>query len=77
MSMTTLRLTQFTVQKLQCIGSRGRAAPYQITTYEGAEVGAFGEILPLEVEASNAAVFKKSRPNAFIPLLKLLQHAAN
>jgi len=58
MSLTTLRFTQFKVQRLQCIGGRGRAAPYRITTYNGLEIGSFGDVMEFKVEASNAAIFE-------------------
>lgn len=59
MSLMTLQLTQFKVQKLQCIGGEGRAAPYRITTYHGMNLGSFGEIMEAEQEATNAASFER------------------
>ena len=70
MSLTTLRLTQFTVQKLQCIGGRGRAVPYQITTYEGTELGSFGKIPQSAMEASNSDTFEKSLFSNLKPKLR-------
>lgn len=59
MSLTTLRLTQFKVQKLQCIGDRRRAAPYQITTYDGMELGSVGLVMETVTAASNATNFAR------------------
>jgi hypothetical protein len=61
MSLTTLRFTEFQVQRLQCAGGHGRAAPYQITTYNSLEMGAFGEVMEFTVEAANSAIFEKRR----------------
>jgi len=61
MSLTTLRYTQFKVQRLQCIGGHGRSAPYRITTYCGAEFGSFGEIMMPSIEAFNAASYDQQR----------------
>ena len=58
MTLTKLQLTQFQVQKLQCIGGEGRAAPYRITTFRGMEVGSFGAIGKSELAAANAPSFK-------------------
>ena len=58
MTLTKLQLTQFQVQKLQCIGGEGRAAPYRITTFRGMEVGSFGTIRESELVAANAPSFK-------------------
>ena len=57
MSLATLQLTQFTVQKLQCIGGTGRAVPYRITTYRGGKLGDFGEIMEFTPVAANDDVF--------------------
>jgi hypothetical protein len=59
MSLSILRLTRFKVQRLQCIGGQGRATPYRITTYNGMELGSFGEIASPFAPASNAGTFKK------------------
>jgi hypothetical protein len=59
MSLTTLQLTQFKVQKLQCVGDRRRVAPYQITTYDGMELGSFGVVIEPSMEASNTANFAR------------------
>jgi hypothetical protein len=71
MSLTTLRLTQFKVQKLQCIGDRRRAAPYRITTYDGMELGSFGAVMESETEASNAADFARHGFHGMRHLLKV------
>jgi len=74
MTLTTLRFTEFKVQRLQCIGGHGRAAPYQITTYNSFEIGAFGEVMEFTVEAANAAVFEKPRLRALKHLLAKFRH---
>jgi len=60
MSSTTLRLTQFKVQRLQCIGGNSRIAPYHITTYYGEELGEFGEVMTTTAAAGNGPVFEQS-----------------
>jgi len=74
MSLTTLRFTEFKVQRLQCIGGHGRAAPYQITTYDGLEMGAVGEVMEFTVEAANAATFEKRRFHGLKQLLATIRH---
>ena len=59
MSSNTLRLTQFKVQRLQCIGGQGRVAPYHITTYEGSTLGTFGEIVDPACAAGNMDTFER------------------
>lgn len=71
MSVTTLRLTQFKVQKLQCIGGQRRAAPYQITTYDGMELGSVGLVMETVMEASNATNFTRPGFQAVRRLLKV------
>jgi hypothetical protein len=71
MSLTTLQLTQFKVQKLQCIGDRRRAAPYQITTYDGMELGSFGVVMEPAMEASNATDFAHHGFHGMRRLLKV------
>ena len=60
MSQNALQLTKFKVQKLQCIGGEGRAAPYRITTYRGLELGSTGVVMDVITEASNEARFKRT-----------------
>jgi len=74
MSMTTLRFTEFKVQRLRCVGGHGRAAPYQITTYNSLEIGAFGEVMEFTVEAANAAIFEKPHLHALKQLLTKFMH---
>jgi hypothetical protein len=74
MSLTTLRFTQFKVQRLQCIGGHGRAAPYRITTYNGPEIGSFGDVMEFTVEASNAAIFEGPGLHGLKRLLGMFRH---
>jgi hypothetical protein len=60
MSQHTLRLTQFTVQKLQRVGGGGRVSPYQITTYRGPKLGLLGVVPGADMSAANAARFEQS-----------------
>ena len=53
MSQSTLRLTQFQVEKLRCIGGSGRASPYRITTYRGMNLGEVGPVARYGWEAAN------------------------
>lgn len=69
MSTTTLRFTQFKVQRLQCIGGHGRVAPYRITTYHGTEIGSFGEVMERATVASNAAAFDQPKVTGIKRLL--------
>jgi hypothetical protein len=57
MSQSTLQLTQFKIQKLQCIGGQGRAMPYRITTYRGMDLGTIGQIMDPQ-GAINESVFE-------------------
>lgn len=72
MSLMTLQLTQFKVQKLQCIGGEGRAAPYRITTYEGMDLGSLGEVMEAEQEAMNAASYERIKTGLMPQGLKRL-----
>jgi len=58
MTATTLQLTQFKIQKLQCIGGAGRASPYRITTYRGMNLGTIGQVMECAEEAGNADAFE-------------------
>lgn len=71
MSLTALQLTQFKVEKLQCMGGEGRAAPYRITTYCGMQLGSTGEIMEFVVESANDSVFEPYSSN---PLARAVQH---
>jgi len=62
MPSTTLRLTEFVVQRLRCIGGQGRAAPFQITTYHGIELGSLGTVIEAGTPAANTATFERSGP---------------
>ena len=66
MSLTALQLTQFKVEKLQCMGGEGRAAPYRITTYSGMELGSTGEIMEFVVESGNDSAYEQSRVNVLL-----------
>jgi len=73
MSSTTLRFTEFKVQRLQCIGGHGRSAPYRITTYLSTEIGTFGHIMDTAMEASNASAFERQKIAGIKSLLKALR----
>ena len=60
MSTSTLRLTQFKVERLRCIGGQGRVAPYHITTYEDCSLGTFGEVADPAATAGNMDTFERS-----------------
>ncbi|HLF29708.1 MAG TPA: hypothetical protein VI566_01620 [Xanthomonadales bacterium] len=55
MSQITIQLTRFQVEKLQCIGGAGHAAPYRVTTYQGMDLGAVGVVMDSNVDAANTA----------------------
>lgn len=57
MSRSTLRLTQFQVEKLRCIGGSGLASPYRITTYRGMKLGQIGPVAQYGWVGSNTAQF--------------------
>ncbi len=57
MSQSTLRLTQFQVEKLRCMGGAGRASPYRITTYRGMNLGIVGPVAEYGWEATNDEQF--------------------
>lgn len=57
-TQATLRLTQFQVEKLRCIGGAGRASPYRITTYRGMKLGETGAVAQYGWVASNAPHFE-------------------
>lgn len=69
MSQSTLRLTQFQVEKLRCMGGAGRASPYRITTYRGMELGSVGPIAQYGWEASNAERFDNRLVHAWRNLM--------
>lgn len=62
MSLSAIELTQFNVEKLNCIGGAGRAAPYRITLYRGMELGSTGEVMPSAMESSNESNFEQTVP---------------
>ena len=59
MARVSLRLTEFQVEKLQC--GAGRVSPYQVTTYQGRELGTLGEIAHPAAAAANATSFDRLR----------------
>ena len=59
MSQITIQLTRFQVEKLQCIGGAGHAAPYRVTTYQSADLGSMGAIMQANAEAANAAGYER------------------
>lgn len=68
---TTLRLTQFTVQKMQCSSGQGRATPYRITTYDGMDLGSLGAVMDSALEAGNATAFEQPGPRGMQHLLEV------
>lgn len=61
MSQSTLRLTQFQVEKLRCMGGAGRASPYRITTYRGMNLGTTGSVAQYGWQAANTPHYE-ARP---------------
>lgn len=59
MSQQSIQMTQFQVEKLQCIGGEGRAAPYRVTTYQGQDLGFEGKVMDAHLEAANGARFQR------------------
>jgi hypothetical protein len=47
MSLTTIKLTEFRVEKLRCIGGQGRSSPFRITLFEGSTLGKIGSVAAL------------------------------
>jgi hypothetical protein len=47
MSLTTIKLTEFRVEKLRCIGGQGRSSPYRISLFEGSTLGEMGCVTAL------------------------------
>jgi len=58
MSLESLELTYFEVEKLQCIGGTGRAVPFRITTYRGLELGTTGHVAEAGYKAANEPEFE-------------------
>ena len=58
MSLESLELTYFEVEKLQCIGGTGRAVPFRITTYRGMELGTTGPVAEPGNKAANEPAFE-------------------
>jgi hypothetical protein len=71
MSLTTIRLTGFQVEKLQCIGDGGRGSPYRITVYDGMALGKTGSVADRMAEAANNDSFEHDSPKGFKRLLNL------
>ena len=59
MTQSAIELTQFKVERLQCIGGQGRAAPYRITIYRSLELGTIGIVPDWDIDANNAPSFEK------------------
>jgi hypothetical protein len=53
MQHTALCLTQFRVEKLQCIGGGNGVSPYRITPVIGPELGRLGRVMEAGIEAHN------------------------
>jgi hypothetical protein len=60
MSQNSVQLTHFQVERLQCIGGEGRAAPYRITTYQGQDLGIQGKVIDANLEGANGPRFELS-----------------
>jgi len=80
MSLTTIKLTQFRVEKLQCIGGEGRSSPYRITVYEGGALGEIGSVTEsvaeemaeaAHLEAANHGRFEQHGAMGFKRLLTM------
>jgi len=75
MSLTTIKLTQFRVEKLQCIGGEGRSSPYRINAYEGGTLGEMGSVAESMAgqmaEAANHESFEHYGPLGFKRLLTM------
>lgn len=74
MSQNSVQLTRFQVERLQCIGGEGRAAPYRITTYPGRDLGLQGQVMDADLEALNGPSSERA-PLAFVS--GLLQRLAS
>jgi hypothetical protein len=72
MSLTTLKLTEFQVEKLQCIGAGDRGNPYRISTYNGIKLGSVGTVAEAVLEAANQDSFEVRSLYGFKRLLKVL-----
>lgn len=55
MSQISVQMTRFQVEKLQCVGGSGRAAPYRVTTYRSFDLGTTGTVMDVNLEAANTA----------------------
>ena len=75
MSLATLQLTQFSVQKLQCIGGTGRAVPYRITTYRGGKLGEFGEVMEFTPVAANDELFSRYSARLLRRMVQKVHHS--
>ena len=80
MSLTTIKLTGFRVEKLQCIGGAGRSSPYRITVYEGITLGKIGFVAGAVaeemaaaaiLESANHGSFEQNGPSGFKRLLTM------
>ncbi len=66
MSLTTIKLTGFRVEKLQCIGGEGRSSPYRITVYEGCALGKMGSVAAsVAKEMAEAANLEAANNDSF------------
>ncbi len=72
MSHTTIKLTVFRVEKLQCMGGAGRSSPFRITVYEGATLGHAGSVAEEMLEAANHDRFAHHGHIGFKRLLTML-----
>jgi hypothetical protein len=71
MSLTTIRLTEFQIEKLRCMGNAGRSSPYRITTYPGIALGETGPVAGSMLQAANQDSFEHRRSLGFKRLLNL------
>jgi len=71
MSLTTIKLTEFQVEKLRCMGNAGRSSPYRITVYDGITLGKTGPVADKMLEAANQDSFEHHGPMGFKRLLNM------
>jgi hypothetical protein len=84
MSLTTIKLAEFRVEKLRCIGGQGRSSPYRITLFKGSTLGQMGSVTASvaeemarelaeagNLESANQDNFEQHSPKGFKRLLHM------
>lgn len=71
MSVSTIRMTEFYVEKLRCVGSQGNINPYRITVYDGLSLGKVGPVADITLEAANHDKFDELPLTSFKRLLNM------